>query len=183
MQLADDTKLKFLSYGPPSAVVSRHGHACARLGKALGIHTPRARLDFLCARLPGLAGYPAFVLELVGALLLALGIAVRVTAALLIPVMIGALLVHLPNGWMFIAPNGGWECLAFLIGALLTQVLIGGGTLALRTHRQNAARWGFILARESGRALGPSPFAVASLADRIARSACNRLPSAFVARR
>ncbi len=139
MQLADDTKLKFLSYGPLllqwSLVTVMHAPALAKLSA----FTPRARLDF-SLRTASRAGRSSRFRRRAGRrALAALGIAVRVTAALLIPVMIGALLVHLPNGWMFIAPNGGWECLAFLIGALLTQVLIGGGTLALGTHRQNAA--------------------------------------------
>ena len=105
---------------------SRHSH-------------PRARLDFSLRTASRAGRSSRFAVELGRRALAALGIAVRVTAALLIPVMIAALLVRLPNGWMFIAPNGGWECLAFLIGALLTQVLIGGGPFALGTHRQNAA--------------------------------------------
>jgi hypothetical protein len=33
---------------------------------------------------------------------------------LLLPVLLGALMVHAPNGWVFNAPNGGWEYPAFL---------------------------------------------------------------------
>jgi hypothetical protein len=40
----------------------------------------------------------------------------------------GAWFVHLPNGWMFTAPNGGWEYPAFLIFALSTQAMLGDGT-------------------------------------------------------
>lgn len=71
-------------------------------------------------------------LELLGGVLLALGIAVRWVAATLVPVMIGALLVHLPNGWMFTAPHGGWDYVAFLIAALTAQALLGPGAWAVK---------------------------------------------------
>lgn len=85
---------------------------------------------------PGWTAYPVFGAELVGGLLLLLGLAVRTTAAVLIPVMIGALLVHLPNGWTFTAPNGGWEYIAFLIAALVAQFFLGGGAFALDARRR-----------------------------------------------
>ena len=84
---------------------------------------------------PGWTAYPVFALELGGGLLLALGIAVRPVAAVLIPVMLGALLVHLPNGWMFTAPNGGWEYVAFIIAALVAQLFLGSGALALSSSK------------------------------------------------
>jgi putative oxidoreductase len=80
---------------------------------------------------PGWTAYPVFALELVGGALLGLGLGVRIVAIGLIPVMAGALMVHWPNGWMFTAPNGGWEYVAFIIAALVAQALLGGGALAL----------------------------------------------------
>jgi putative oxidoreductase len=32
-----------------------------------------------------------------------------------VPVLLGAMWVHLGNGWVFSAPNGGWEYPLFLI--------------------------------------------------------------------
>ena len=49
----------------------------------------------------------------------------------LLPVL-GALLVHAPNGWVFNAPNGGWEYPAFLALPVVAQVLIGEGAFALK---------------------------------------------------
>ena len=56
----------------------------------------------------------------------------RPAAVALIPVMFGALLVHVPNGWMFSGPGGGWEYPAFLIVALAAPALLGPGALAVR---------------------------------------------------
>jgi putative oxidoreductase len=39
--------------------------------------------------------------------------------------------VHLPNGWVFSAPNGGWEYPAFLIVASVVQALVGAGAYAV----------------------------------------------------
>ena len=38
--------------------------------------------------------------------------------------------VHLGNGWVFSAPNGGWEYPAFLAMASLVQALLGDGAYA-----------------------------------------------------
>jgi putative oxidoreductase len=40
--------------------------------------------------------------------------------------------VHIPNGWVFSAPNGGWEYPVFLAIASAVQALLGDGALALR---------------------------------------------------
>ena len=50
----------------------------------------------------------------------------------LLPVLLDALLVHAPNGWVFNAPNGGWEYPAFLALPVVAQVLIGEGAFALK---------------------------------------------------
>jgi putative oxidoreductase len=45
--------------------------------------------------------------------------------------MIGATWQHLGNGWVFTAPNGGWEFPAFWTVMLLVQALLGEGRFAL----------------------------------------------------
>lgn len=80
---------------------------------------------------PGWTAYPVFALELVGGLALLLGVHTQLVAAVLIPVMLGALVPHYCNGWMFTNSGGGWEYVAFLIVALATQVLLGDGAFAL----------------------------------------------------
>ena len=81
--------------------------------------------------LPGILAYVTVAAELVGGAMLVLGIGTRWVAALLIPVLLGATWVHAPNGWLFTAPNGGWEYPAFLSAAAFVQVLLGNGAYAL----------------------------------------------------
>lgn len=57
---------------------------------------------------------------------------VRLVSLATLPILLGALLVHLPNGWGFSAPNGGREYPAFLIVLVIVQALIGEGPHALR---------------------------------------------------
>jgi putative oxidoreductase len=81
---------------------------------------------------PGWLAYVTIAAELGGGLLLVLGVWTRYVALALIPVLLGALSVHLGNGWVFSAPNGGWEYPAFLAVASLAQALLGDGAYALR---------------------------------------------------
>jgi putative oxidoreductase len=83
-------------------------------------------------------GYPAalawFVIlaEAVGGLLLIAGVYARIVALVQIPILIGAALVHAPNGWLFANANGGWEYPLFWAAALLALVLVGPGAHAVR---------------------------------------------------
>lgn len=81
---------------------------------------------------PGWTAYPVFVAELAGGVALIAGAYARWAAIGLVPVMLGALTVHWPNGWSFTAPDGGWEYVAFLIVMLLVQALAGDDAFALR---------------------------------------------------
>ena len=81
---------------------------------------------------PGFLAYVVFGAELVGGALLVLGVYTRWVSLALIPILIGAAMVHIPNGWVFSAPNGGWEYPVFLAIASAVQALLGDGALALR---------------------------------------------------
>jgi len=85
--------------------------------------------------LPGFLGYAVFAAELVGGALLIAGIGSRWVAAALVPVLLGATWAHLGNGWLFSAPNGGWEYPAFLTAAAMVQALLGDGAFALANLR------------------------------------------------
>ena len=80
--------------------------------------------------LPGSLAYVTFWAELIGGALILSGVWSRWAAAALIPVLIGATWAHAGNGWMFTAPNGGWEYPAFLTVAALAQALLGDGKFA-----------------------------------------------------
>ncbi len=81
--------------------------------------------------LPGMLAYATIAAELIGGAMLLLGIGTRWVAALLIPVLLGATWAHSSNGWLFTAPNGGWEYPAFLTVGALAQALLGSGAYAL----------------------------------------------------
>ena len=81
---------------------------------------------------PGFLAYVVFGAELVGGALLVFGVYTRWVSLALIPILIGAAMVHIPNGWVFSAPNGGWEYPVFLAIASAVQALLGDGALALR---------------------------------------------------
>jgi putative oxidoreductase len=53
--------------------------------------------------------------------------------------MLGAMSVHLGNGWLFTNKNGGWEYAAFLTIATVAQALLGSGAYALRINRPATA--------------------------------------------
>ena len=80
---------------------------------------------------PGWTAYLVTFAEIGGGAALLLGLRTRIVSAALIPVLLGALYVHLGNGWVFSAPNGGWEYPAFLVVAAVVQLLLGDGRFAL----------------------------------------------------
>jgi putative oxidoreductase len=82
--------------------------------------------------LPPILGYATFAAELVGGVLLILGIGTRVVALALVPILLGATWAHIGNGWLFSAPKGGWEFPAFWTVALFVQALLGDGAYAVR---------------------------------------------------
>jgi putative oxidoreductase len=81
--------------------------------------------------LPGPIAYATIAAELVGGVLLILGVYTRIVALVLLPVLLGALWVHFHNGWLFTAPKGGWEYPAFLALVAVAVALLGGGRYAL----------------------------------------------------
>jgi putative oxidoreductase len=87
---------------------------------------------FASLGLPPVLAYVVFWAELIGGVMLVLGVWPRAVALALVPVLAGALWTHAGNGWVFSAANGGWEYPLFLIVASVVQVLIGDGAYALQ---------------------------------------------------
>ena len=97
------------------------------------VFTPAGTVKFFeSVGLPGPLAYLTIVTELVGGALIVLGLGTRWVSAALVPVLLGAAWVHAGNGWLFTAPNGGWEYPAFLAVAAIAQALLGDGAFALR---------------------------------------------------
>ena len=112
---------------------------------ALGLmFIAHALLKYVVFTMPGFAAFlgqigyppalawPIVLAELLGGGAILVGFYGRWVSVALLPVLVGALLVHAPNGWLFTAQNGGWEYPAFLVVAALTHVLAGDGAFAVR---------------------------------------------------
>lgn len=82
--------------------------------------------------LPTILAWPIILAELLGGVAILVGFYGRWVSAALLPVLLGALAIHAPNGWLFTAPNGGWEYPAFLVAAAVTHVLAGDGAFAVK---------------------------------------------------
>jgi len=125
--------------------ISRIDSAALLLRLALGgVLLAHGLLKILVFTLPGTAGFFASVgfpgwtayivapLEVIAGVALIVGYRSRLFAALTLPVQIGALLVHAPNGWLFSNANGGWEFSAVLVVLSVVVFLLGDGAYSLR---------------------------------------------------
>jgi len=88
--------------------------------------------------LPGFLAYLTVVAETLGGVMLILGLKTRLAALGVTPVLLGAVWVHGPNGWLFNTTGGGWEYPVFLLVALAVLALLGDGAHALRSKRLDA---------------------------------------------
>jgi putative oxidoreductase len=82
--------------------------------------------------LPGFLAYPVFAAELIGGVMLLFGVYARQVSLALVPIMLAATWVHVPNGWLHTSPNGGWEYPLFLSIASIALWLLGDGAFSLR---------------------------------------------------
>jgi len=81
--------------------------------------------------LPGWMAYPVFAAELTGGVAMVFGLYARQVALGLLPILLVATFVHVPNGWVFTNQGGGWEYPAFLCIASIVQWLLGDGKAVL----------------------------------------------------
>ncbi|WP_417242875.1 DoxX family protein [Celeribacter sp.] len=82
--------------------------------------------------LPAVAAYLVIFGELVGGAALVTGLYSRLAAALSLPILAGSVWAHAANGWLFSAPNGGWEFPVLLVALAVAVTVQGGGAFALR---------------------------------------------------
>lgn len=97
------------------------------------VFTPAGTVGFFeSLGVPGWFAYPTMGAELIGGVLLVLGVRTRAVSLALLPVLAGSIvLVHGANGWLYTNEHGGWEYSAFLIVASIAQALLGNGALSL----------------------------------------------------
>jgi putative oxidoreductase len=100
------------------------------------VFTPAGTAGFFeSVGFPGFMAYPVILAEIGGGTLLIAGVYTRIVSLGLIPISLGAALVHLPNGWLFSNEGGGWEFPVFLPVAVGVQALLGAGAFALKGPR------------------------------------------------
>jgi putative oxidoreductase len=98
------------------------------------VFTPAGTAQFFASvGVPPALAYVTIAAETLGGIALILGLATRVVAIALIPILLGAIAtVHGSAGFFFDNAHGGWEYPAFWIVALVVQALVGDGAYALR---------------------------------------------------
>jgi putative oxidoreductase len=105
--------------------------------KAFVFTLPGTAGFFQSVGFPGFLAYVVTPAEVLGGIALLAGYRTRLVAAAMLPVLLGATLVHAGNGWVFSGPNGGWEYPAYLVVLALAQVLLGSGALAVDNLRSS----------------------------------------------
>lgn len=103
--------------------------------KVLVFTLPGTAGFFASVGFPGFLAYIVAPAEILAGVALLVGFRTRLVAALTVPILIGAAAVHSGNGWVFSAPNGGWEYPVYLIVAAVSQSLLGSGAWAIDRSR------------------------------------------------
>ncbi|MDQ8023619.1 MAG: DoxX family protein [Moraxellaceae bacterium] len=91
---------------------------------------------FASIGLPGFLAYPVVFGEVLGGIALIAGFQTRLVSLLALPILLGAAWAHAGNGWVFSAPNGGWEFPVYLVVLAAAQALLGSGAYAIDNIRQ-----------------------------------------------
>jgi putative oxidoreductase len=142
-----------MTLSPPLPATAAHGAAVLRIALGamwiahallkIAVYTlPGAAKFFETVGLPGVLVYPVVAAELAGGTAILLGLHGRWASLALLPILAVASWVHLPNGWVFTAPNGGWEYPVFLLAASIAHALLGDGAWTVRGLAAGGAQGG-----------------------------------------
>lgn len=97
------------------------------------VFTPDGTVGFFASLgLPAFLAYATIGIEVIGGFALIAGVFTRYVSIAMIPVLLGAVVVHSSAGWLFSNQGGGWEFPAFWVAALAVQALLGDGAFAVR---------------------------------------------------
>jgi putative oxidoreductase len=107
--------------------------------KVLVFTLPGTASFFESVGFPGFLAYIVAPAEIIAGAALLIGFRTRLVAAAMIPLLLGATMVHAGNGWVFSAPKGGWEYPVYLVIATIAQSLLGSGAFSLDNARSQAA--------------------------------------------
>jgi putative oxidoreductase len=82
--------------------------------------------------LPSIAAYMTIFGELAAGTAILLGLYTPLAALLSLPILIGAVVVHAANGWVFSNQGGGWEHPLLLVVLAMMVAIQGTGSFAIR---------------------------------------------------
>ncbi|MEY4270048.1 MAG: hypothetical protein RLZZ58_1264 [Pseudomonadota bacterium] len=88
---------------------------------------------------PGLLAYPVMAGEIILGLALILGFKTRWAALAALPILLGSIIPHAGNGFLFSGAGGGWEFPVFWSIILVAQAMLGGGAWAISASPDTAA--------------------------------------------
>ncbi|MGY1917452.1 DoxX family protein [Pseudomonas tolaasii] len=101
------------------------------------VFTPAGTAGFFeSVGLPGFLAYPVMAFEVLGFLMLVLGVYARWVATVAVVQLFVAATVHFSNSWSFSNVNGGWEYPVYLSVTALVVALLGDGALAAKASNQ-----------------------------------------------
>lgn len=89
--------------------------------------------------LPAIVAYLTILAEVGGGVALIAGFKTRLMSLALVPILLGAVVVHSGNGWVFANTGGGWEYPAFWAIAQTVQAMLGDGAYALKLPKLQRA--------------------------------------------
>ena len=98
----------------------------------LVVFTPAGTAKFFeSLGLPAPLAYLTIAAEVLGGVALLVGYRTRLVASALVPILLGAAWAHAGNGWVFSAPNGGWEYPVLWAIVMAALALLGNGAYAI----------------------------------------------------
>lgn len=133
------------SLAPQAAALLRITSGAALLTHGLTkllVFTPAGTAQFFeSIGFPGGLAYPVMVGEIALGMALVIGFMTRWASLAALPIMVGAIVPHVGNGFSFSNPGGGWEYPAFWSIVLVVTALLGDGAFAVsnRVPREQAA--------------------------------------------
>jgi len=127
---------------PPGADLTGKGVALLRVASGglllahglvkLLVFTPAGTVGYFeSIGLPGVLAYAVIAGETGLGAALILGLMTRWAALLALPILIGAIIPHAGNGFLFSNEGGGWEFPVFWSVLLAAQAMLGDGEFAI----------------------------------------------------
>ncbi|GMN08862.1 DoxX family protein [Croceitalea sp. MTPC9] len=97
------------------------------IGKPFIVGMDKVIPGFIEQGFPVWTAYFSTIVEIIGGMMLLVGLYSRIASIALMPISLGILFYHFPNGWVFQSIGGGWEYPQLIIVALVVIYFLGTG--------------------------------------------------------